>query len=81
MGEAKTQITDVDPADFIASVEPERKREEAKLLDALFRRVTGEEPRMWGPSIIGYGSYRTTYASDHSRQEQLKHHHHRAGDY
>lgn len=63
MGEAKTQITDVDPADFIASVEPERKREEAKLLDALFRRVTGEEPRMWGPSIIGYGSYRTTYAS------------------
>lgn len=63
MGEAKTQITDVDPADFIASVEPERKREEAKLLDALFRRVTGEEPRMWGPSIIGYGSYRTNYAS------------------
>lgn len=63
MGEAKTQITDVDPADFIASVEPERKREEAKLLDALFRRITGEEPRMWGPSIIGYGSYRTTYAS------------------
>ncbi|MBQ94229.1 MAG: hypothetical protein CL510_00080 [Actinobacteria bacterium] len=63
MGEAKTQITDVDPADFIASVEPERKREEAKLLDALFRRVTGEEPGMWGPSIIGYGSYRTTYAS------------------
>ncbi len=63
MGEATTQITDVDPADFIASVEPERKREEAKLLDALFRRVTGEEPRMWGPSIIGYGSYRTTYAS------------------
>ena len=63
MAEAKTQITDVDPADFLAAVEPERKREEAKVLDALFRRVTGEEPRMWGPSIIGYGSYRTTYAS------------------
>ena len=63
MGEAKTQITDVDPADFLAAVEPERKREEAKVLDTLFRRITGEEPRMWGPSIIGYGSYRTTYAS------------------
>ena len=63
MAEAKTQSTDVDPADFLAAVEPERKREEAKVLDALFRRVTGEEPRMWGPSIIGYGSYRTTYAS------------------
>lgn len=63
MAEAKTQVTDVDPAAFIATVEPERKREEAKVLDALFRRVTGEKPKMWGPSIIGYGSYRTTYAS------------------
>jgi len=63
MAEAKTQVTDIDPAAFIATVEPERKREEAKVLDALFRRVTGEKPKMWGPSIIGYGSYRTTYAS------------------
>lgn len=63
MAEAKTQITDVDPADFIAAVEPAAKRKDAGVLDALFRRVTGEEPRMWGPSMIGYGSYRTTYAS------------------
>ncbi|NNC53834.1 MAG: DUF1801 domain-containing protein [Erythrobacter sp.] len=63
MTEAKTQITKIDPADFIAGVEPEKKRGEAKDLDALFRKVTGEEPQMWGPSIIGYGEYRTTYAS------------------
>ena len=63
MAEAKTQITKVDPKDFIAGVEPEGKREEAKVLDALFRKVTGETPQMWGPSIIGYGQYRTTYAS------------------
>ena len=63
MAEEKTQVTDVDPADFIAAVEPERKREEAKVLDALFRKVTGEEPQMWGPSIIGYGAYDTTYES------------------
>lgn len=63
MAEPKTQITAVDPADYIASVEPERRREEARVLDALFRRVTGEAPKMWGPSIIGYGTYRTTYAS------------------
>lgn len=63
MSEAKTQITDVDPADFIAAVEPDRRREEAQVLDALFRRVTGEAPKMWGPTIIGYGEYRTTYAS------------------
>ena len=63
MTEAKTQITPVDPLDYIAAVEPERRREEALVLDALFRRVTGEAPRMWGPSIIGYGEYRTKYAS------------------
>lgn len=63
MSEAKTQITQVDPADFIAAVEPERKREEAQVLDALFRRVTGLDPVMWGPAIIGYGQYRTTYAT------------------
>lgn len=63
MAEAKTQITAVDPADFIEGVEPEKKRNEAKVLDALFQRVTGEKPKMWGPSIIGYGEYRTTYSS------------------
>ena len=63
MAEAKTTVTDVDPAHFISQVEPERKREEALELDTLFRRVTGEKPKMWGPSIIGYGSYSTTYAS------------------
>ena len=63
MAEAKTQLTDRDPADFIASVEPQRKREEAERLDALFRKVTGKAPKMWGPSIIGYGEYRTTYDS------------------
>ncbi len=63
MTDAKTQITDVDPADFIEAVEPEKKREEAKVLDTLFRKVTGKKPQMWGPSIIGYGEYRTTYDS------------------
>ena len=63
MAEAKTQITDVDPADFIAGVEPDAKREDARTLDVLFRRVTGEAPKMWGPALIGYGEYRTTYDS------------------
>ena len=63
MAEAKTQPTDTDPQDFLAAVEPARKREEAQVLDALFRRVTGEQPKMWAPSIIGYGSYSATYAS------------------
>jgi hypothetical protein len=49
--------------DFLASVEPEAKREEARALDALFRRVTGWAPVMWGPSMIGYGRYHYRYDS------------------
>lgn len=64
MAEAKTTITDVAVEAFLAAVEPPAKREDAAVLDALFRRVTGEAPRMWGPSMIGYGEYRTTYASE-----------------
>ena len=63
MTEPKTTITSVPVETFLASVQPPRRREEGMVLDALFRRVTGEAPLMWGPSIIGYGQYRTTYAS------------------
>ncbi|MFO6429299.1 DUF1801 domain-containing protein [Erythrobacter sp. W302b] len=63
MAEAKTTITDVAAEAFIAAVEPPAKREEAQVLDALFRKVTGEAPKMWGPTIIGYGAYHTVYDS------------------
>lgn len=49
--------------DFLTSVEPIRKAEEAQALDRLFRDATGFQPRMWGPSIVGYGQYHYTYAS------------------
>ena len=63
MSDATTQITDVDPADFISAIDHQGKREEAKVIDALFRKITGEKPAMWGAAIIGYGAYHTTYAS------------------
>jgi hypothetical protein len=63
MVEAKTQVTNASVEAFIDTVEPLAKREDARVLDALFRRVTGEAPRMWGPNMIGYGEYRTTYES------------------
>lgn len=66
MAEAKTTITDVAVETFIDSVEPPARREEARVLDALFRKVTGETPRMWGPTMIGYGEYRTVYESGRS---------------
>lgn len=63
MSEAKTKPTDVSVAEFISGVEPAAKRDDAGILDAMFRRVTGADPVMWGPSIVGYGTYQTTYAS------------------
>jgi hypothetical protein len=66
MGEAITRPTAVAVGDFLDSVEPERRRAEGRALDALFRRVTGWEPAMWGPSIVGYGRYAYTYESGHS---------------
>lgn len=63
MAEAKTTITAQDPADFIAGVEPAARRADALVLDALFARVTGVPPQMWGPSIIGYGACHYRYAS------------------
>jgi len=65
MAENKTKATEVSVADFIAAVEPEGKRADAEALDALFRRVTGFTPRMWGPTIIGYGRYDYVYESGH----------------
>lgn len=64
--EIKTKATEISVADFIAAVPETRRREEAAVIDAIHRRVTGLDPKMWGPSIIGYGSYDYTYDSGHS---------------
>jgi hypothetical protein len=57
----KTTRTDVDPELFIAAVEPQRRRDEAKRLLSLMREATGEEPFMFGPSIVGFGLYTYRY--------------------
>lgn len=56
----KTQKTNASVAAFIAAVEDETRRADAKAIDRMLREVTGEKPALWGPSIIGYGSYRYT---------------------
>ena len=66
MPEAKTKPTDISVAAFLNTAEPEARRAEGRALDALFRRVTGWEPKIWGPSIVGYGRYRYTYESGRS---------------
>lgn len=65
MAQTKTKPTEVAVAQFIAAVEPPAKSADGAVLDALFRKVTGEAPRMWGPTIVGYGQYHYKYASGH----------------
>ncbi|MGL6044321.1 MAG: DUF1801 domain-containing protein [Sandaracinobacteroides sp.] len=50
---------------FLDAVEPASRRAEGRALDALFQRATGWKPRLWGSSIIGYGSYTYVYDSGH----------------
>lgn len=53
-----------DPVEpFLESIEPSGRKEDALVLDQLFRSETGFQPRLWGPSIIGYGRYHYRYAS------------------
>ena len=59
MAEPKTQKTKASVAQFIAAVENETRRKDAKAVDQLFREISGEKPAMWGPSIIGYGEYQS----------------------
>jgi hypothetical protein len=59
----KTQVTPVPVADFLAAVEPEGRRADALALCAMMERLSGEPPRMWGPSIVGFGVRRYRYDS------------------
>jgi hypothetical protein len=68
MAENKTQPTDASVETFLDAATPARRREDGKALDAIFREVTGADPVMWGPSIVGYGSYRYVSPSDPRRR-------------
>ena len=65
MAELKTKATDASVEAFLHGVENEKKREDAFAILALMEEVTGEPPKLWGSSIIGFGSYHYKYASGH----------------
>jgi hypothetical protein len=58
-----TVPTDASVDDFLARVPDQRRRADAERLCTILREVTGEPPVIWGPSIVGFGSYRYTYES------------------
>lgn len=71
MYELKTKENDNSVIEFIESVEHPRKKEDAYKLLTLFTEITGYEAKMWGPSIIGFGSYHYKYPTGHEGDAPL----------
>ncbi len=71
MAENKTKFTDASVEDYIASRANAQQRTDCRELMVLFKKLTRHSPRMWGPSIVGYGSYRYTYESGRTGEAPL----------
>ena len=63
MAEIQTKVNDASIEDFLNKVEDEQKRKDSLEIIKMMKQVTKEEPKMWGPSIIGFGSYHYKYES------------------
>lgn len=66
MAENKTKPTEASVVDYIAARAREGQMADCTALMAIFKKATKQQPKMWGPSIVGYGSYRYTYESGRS---------------
>ena len=63
MAENKTKATDASVADYLAAIDDEARRKDCEALADLMAKATKQPPRMWGASIVGFGSYHYRYAS------------------
>jgi hypothetical protein len=71
MAENKTQFTGASVEDYLAARASEEQRADCTALMKLFKKVTGQPPRMFGPSIVGFGTYRYTYESGRTGEAPL----------
>jgi hypothetical protein len=65
MATLKTTQTELSVEDFLDKVTDEQVRDDCRALVKLMKKVTGAAPKMWGPSIVGFGKYHYKYASGH----------------
>ncbi len=63
MAEPKTKRNNASVSAFLNAVEDPQKRKDCKTLAKMMKAITGAQPKMWGASMVGYGSYHYTYAS------------------
>jgi hypothetical protein len=67
MAELKTKVSNASVTAFIKTIEPKEKQKDSLMLLKIFKEVTGEKPKLWGTSIIGFGQYH--YESERSTQK------------
>jgi hypothetical protein len=65
VAEPKTKQTDSSVQAYLAAIEDEQRRRDCMAITDVMRRITKQEPRMWGASIVGFGSYHYKYESGH----------------
>ncbi len=63
MAENKTKQTEASVADYFSAIDDESRRKDCEALARLMTRATKLKPKMWGPSIVGFGSYHYKYTS------------------
>ena len=71
MAEPKTKYTNASVDDYLASRASPEQFTDCKAIMAICKRVTKQQPKMWGPSIVGYGSFKYRYESGHSGETCL----------
>ena len=71
MAEPKTKATDASVDTYIDAIDDERRRVDCRAIAAIMKRLTKHQPKMWGPSIVGFGSYHYKYASGHEGDAAL----------
>ena len=63
MAEMKTKVNEASVEEFLSKVEDEQKRKDSFEIVKIMKQVTKKKPKMWGPAIIGFGSYHCMYES------------------
>ena len=71
MTENKTKATDASVDAYLAARASDQQAADCRVLMVLFEKLTRQPPKMWGPSIVGYGSYRYTYESGRTGEAPL----------
>lgn len=71
MADLKTKPTNASVNDYIDLRANEEQKADCRTLMAMFKKITKHQSKMWGPSIVGYGSYRYTYESGRSGEMPL----------